>query len=459
MMSEYFSRPSSFTMIKFFVLYKLKIFHNLKSMKSVFLPSVLVICLVFSSCKPGSEKELSKIPGSVLHVPAKVLTSGPKHHWFGYYDKLQFDPSGKYILTAQVDFEGRSPSPGDTIRVGMIDLEKENRWTELGTSVAWGWQQGCMLQFIPGSASKVIWNDRQEDQFVSHIKDIHTGEQKTLPFPVYTLSPDGRTALSVDFERINDLRPGYGYAGIPDTNREMLAPGNAGIYLCDLEAGDRELIISIADMNSMPLKKSDDPAFKDFYTQKNWFNHLLFNTDGSRFVFLHRWKATSKGKVGGFGTLMYSSDLYGNDIRIVDGSGYTSHFIWRDPEHLAMWTKHKGQDGFFLFKDDGSDTAVQIGEGIMTRNGHNTYLPGNEWILNDTYPDKERQQHVYLYHVPTGKRIPIGDFYLDPDYKGEWRCDTHPRYSPDGTKVVIDCPVGDQGRQLVLLDIREISKK
>ena len=459
MMSEYFSRPSSFTMIKFFVLYKLKIFHNLKSMKSVFLPSVLVICLVFSSCKPGSEKELSKIPGSVLHVPAKVLTSGPKHHWFGYYDKLQFDPSGKYILTAQVDFEGRSPSPGDTIRVGMIDLEKENRWTELGTSVAWGWQQGCMLQFIPGSASKVIWNDRQEDQFVSHIKDIHTGEQKTLPFPVYTLSPDGRTALSVDFERINDLRPGYGYAGIPDTNREMLAPGNAGIYLCDLEAGDRELIISIADMNSMPLKKSDDPAFKDFYTQKNWFNHLLFNTDGSRFVFLHRWTATSKGKVGGFGTLMYSSDLYGNDIRIVDGSGYTSHFIWRDPEHLAMWTKHKGQDGFFLFKDDGSDTAVQIGEGIMTRNGHNSYLPGNEWILNDTYPDKERQQHVYLYHVPTGKRIPIGDFYLDPDYKGEWRCDTHPRYSPDGTKVVIDCPVGDQGRQLVLLDIREISKK
>jgi hypothetical protein len=95
----------------------------------------------------------------------------------------------------------------------------------------------------------------------------------------------------------------------------------------------------------------------------------------------------------------------------------------------------------------------------MTRNGHNTYLPGNEWILNDTYPDKERMQHVYLYHIPTGKRIPVGDFYLDPDYKGEWRCDTHPRFSPDGTKVVIDCPVGDQGRQLVLLEIREIVEK
>ena len=458
-MSEYFSSPSSFTMINFFVLYKLNMFHNLKSMKSVFVPAVLTVCLIISSCKPGSEKELHKIPGSVLHVPTKVLTSGPKHHWFGYYDKLQFDPSGRYVLTAQVDFEGRSPKPDDTIRVGMIDLEKENRWTELGTSVAWGWQQGCMLQFIPGSASKVIWNDRQGDQFVSHIKDILTDEQKTLPFPIYTLSPDGRTALSVDFERINDLRPGYGYAGIPDPNRDVLAPENAGIYRCDLVTGEKELIISIADMNSMPLKESDDPTFKDFYTNKNWFNHLLFNTDGSRFVFLHRWSSPSKGRVGGFGTLMYSSDLDGNNIRIVDGSGYTSHFIWMDPEHLAMWTRHRGQDGFFLFKDDGSDTAVQIGEGIMTRNGHNTYLPGNEWILNDTYPDKERMQHVYLYHVPTGKRIPVGDFYLDPDYKGEWRCDTHPRFSPDGTRVVIDCPVGDQGRQLVLLEIREIVKK
>ena len=67
-------------------------------------------------------------------------------------------------------------------------------------------------------------------------------------------------------------------------------------------------------------------------------------------------------------------------------------------------------------------------------------------------------QHVYLYHIPTGKRIRVGDFYLDPTYEGEWRCDTHPRYSPDGTRVVIDCPVGDQGRQLVLLDISGIVK-
>lgn len=419
----------------------------------------LGICCLFlsvlSSCQSEKQEEKINIPGAVLHVPARVITQGPPHHWFGYYDKLEFDPTGRYVLAAQVDFEGRSPEPDDTIRVGYIDLEQDDQWTELGTSVAWGWQQGCMLQFIPGSDSRVIWNDREGQQFVSHIQDIQTGERRTLPFPVYTLSPDGRTALSVDFERINDLRRGYGYGGIPDPHKEEIAPEDAGIYVCDLETGEKKLIISIAQMNQFDLRSTDDAVFQDFFTEKNWFNHLLFNTDGTRFVFLHRWKTPSVPRFG-FGTLMYSSDLEGKDIRLVDGSGYTSHFIWRDPEHLMMWTRQNNKDAFYLFKDDGSDRGVIEGKDIMSRNGHNTYLPGNEWVLNDTYPDENRMQHVYLYHIPTKKRIPIGDFYLAPAYKGEWRTDTHPRSSPDGTKVVIDCPIGETGRQLVMMDIQDI---
>lgn len=155
---------------------------------------------------------------------------------------------------------------------------------------------------------------------------------------------------------------------------------------------------------------------------------------------------------------MYSSDLTAKDIRLVDGSGYTSHFIWRDPDQLAMWTRYVDKPGFYLFKDDASGTAVQLGEGIMTRNGHNTYLPGNQWILNHTYPDRDRMQAVYLFHIPSGKRSPLGDFFLPSEYSGEWRCDTHPRFSPDGNRVVIDCPVGEQGRQLVLMDISSIVK-
>jgi len=65
-------------------------------------------------------------------------------------------------------------------------------------------------------------------------------------------------------------------------------------------------------------------------------------------------------------------------------------------------------------------------------------------------------QNPYLYEVATGRRVWLGHFYSPPEYKGEWRCDTHPRFSPDGRKVVIDSPHGGNGRQMYLIDISRI---
>src|SRR5210317_2430612 len=110
------------------------------------------------------------------NLPVRALTSGPKYHWFGYYDKLQFDPTNRYVLCMQVDFEMRSPTKGDVIKMGYIDLQDNDKWMEIGESRSWGWQQGCMLQWIPGSTSKVIWNDRRGDDFISILKDIKTGK-------------------------------------------------------------------------------------------------------------------------------------------------------------------------------------------------------------------------------------------------------------------------------------------
>ena len=65
-------------------------------------------------------------------VPSRAITAGPRHHWFGYYDKLQFDPSSRYALGMEVDFEHRAPTAEDVIRMGMVDLKEGDRWIELG---------------------------------------------------------------------------------------------------------------------------------------------------------------------------------------------------------------------------------------------------------------------------------------------------------------------------------------
>ena len=66
--------------------------------------------------------------------PVRTITRGPSYHWFGYYDKLEFDPTNRYVLSNQVAFEHRTPRPDDVIQVGMIDTHDVDKWTQLGES-------------------------------------------------------------------------------------------------------------------------------------------------------------------------------------------------------------------------------------------------------------------------------------------------------------------------------------
>ncbi len=382
--------------------------------------------------------------------PTRMITRGPRHHWFGYYDKWQFDPTSRFVLGMEVAFEHRSPRADDVIQIGMVDLEEGDRWINLGETRAWNWQQGCMLQWLPGSDRKILWNDRERDRFVCRLLDVMTGELETVPYPIYAVSPDGKTAVTPDFGRIADVRPGYGYAGIADAYRDQLAPSETGIFRIDLERGTSELILSLAQIASTGEIPQAVPGIK------HYFNHLLFSPDGSRFIALHRWRYPNGRRL----TRLITAAGDGSDIRVVIPNGYASHFIWRDPRHILSQSKNllgNPNWGDFLFEDKENGILEEIGHGVLDPSGHLSYLPGGAWILNDTYPQgPDRLQTPHLYHLATGKRVDLGHFPLPKAYTGEWRVDTHPRFSPDGRLVCIDSPAKGLGRQMHLIDIREI---
>jgi len=405
----------------------------------------------------GQTQNIAKFSGSL--VPTRALTSGPPFHWFGYYDKLQFDPGDRFVLSNQVEFEGRTPTADDRIKVGMIDLEDGDKWIELGKSDAWGWQQGCMLQWRPGSKSEVVWNDKEKDRFVCRIKNVESGETRTIPHPIYALSPDGKWGVTADFSRIQNLRPGYGYRGVDDPHRTDKNPADSGIWKVDMDTGEAELIVSLEALSEIPYRGGS-------LTDKwNYVNHLLVSPDSKRFIFLHRWRDKGPDDAefavnNGFVTRMFTANPDGSDLYELDPSGYTSHFIWRDPNHICAWTKPEGKESaFYLFKDK-TDLVEIVGEAKMPVNGHNTYLTagdGIEWILNDTYPKGVRRtQTPYLYHVPNDTRHDLAALHSPTEYKGEWRCDLHPRSNNAGTMITVDSTHGGNGRQLYLLDVSEI---
>ena len=394
---------------------------------------------------------------SQFFVPYRQLTFAPGNHWFAYYDKLECDPSQRYALAMRVDFEGRSPTDKDIIEIGMVDLLDNCKWTKLGVSRAWGWQQGCQLQFIPQSDSEVIWNDREGDKFVARILDVKTGKIRVLPRAIYALSPDGKWAVTVDYSRVNDMRPGYGYKGIPDPCAAANVPADSGIWKVDLKTGESKMIVSIADAVAVP-----DEFDKSFSEAKHWFNHLLVSPDSKRFIFLNRWRYSDAERTkmnkdgGGYKTRMFTADADGKDLRVIDPYNHTSHFIWEGNSRVLAWTTIPPFGaGFFSIADSAQKDVRQVGKGIMTCNGHQTFLKNPDWILCDTYPDAESFQTVYLYNVKTGKRRDIAKLYSPIAYRGEWRCDTHPRATPDGRHVIVDSP-HNGGRQLYIMDISGI---
>ncbi len=402
----------------------------------------------------GKTEPESAIPG----FSSRAVTKGPGHHWFAYYDKLEFCPEDRFLLSMEVSFEHRSPEPDDTIKIGMVDLQDSDRWIELGESRSWGWQQGCMLQWLPGSADRIIWNDRENDGFVSRILNVNTRELRTLPAPVYSITPDGKTAVYPDFSRINDMRPGYGYAGFPDRYADQRAPSETGIFRLDLETGETRLIVPISEIAAIPWKE-------DISSNKHYFNHLLVNPDGTRFIFLHRWRTGEHQ----WKTRMLTANLDGSDVRVIDDCGVTSHFIWRDPGTILAWSEYPGYDGklskfglnsgFCLFEDQPHGGNVQLAAGKeMAKDGHCTYLPGNRFILNDSYPDQDRISRVMLYDTEENKVIPVADFFMPPEYQGEWRCDLHPRASRNGKFVAVDAPHENEGRQVILIDVSSVTR-
>ncbi len=370
-------------------------------------------------------------------APVRAITRGPKHHWFGYYDKLQFDPAGRYVLGMEVDFEGRTPTADDVVGIGMVDLAGGDRWIELGESRAWGWQQGCMLQWRPGSDREVIWNDRVDGRFVAWLLDVRSGERRMLPRPVYHLSPDGRWAVGLDFARLQVLRPGYGYVGVDSPTIAERAPDGSGIYRLDLETGESTEVVSLATIAAIPYPDSD-PA------DRHWFNHLEWSPDGRRFIFLNRW---SRPGMRGFGTRMFTAAADGSDVRLVTDAPGISHFIWRDARQISIW-----RGDYLLYRDDGSGESELL---WRAPNGHQSYLPDLDWLISDTYPQgPAREQWLHLYHLPTARIVPLGRFASPPEYTGEWRCDLHPRLSPDAGWATIDSTHGGDGRQLYLVDLR-----
>jgi hypothetical protein len=383
-------------------------------------------------------------------VAMKAVTSGPLHHFVGYYDKCPWNAPMRLLAVHRNTFRDRQPTPGEAVDIGLVDLRDGNRFRAVDRTAAWSWQQGAMLQWL-GSAPdrEIIYNTFDGTDYRATIRDVETGATRTLPRPIYALSPDGRQAVSLPFDRLNRLRPGYGYMARPERLESDPAPADDGVWWIDTATGENRLIVPIARLAAHKPDARFDGA-------EHWVNHLQFSPGGTRITFLHRWKKPD-GK--GFTTRMLVARPDGSDLRIVWDHGMISHFDWRDDRTMLAWAKGDDDRNRFWLRDVLTGESSVVGDGVLTVDGHCSYSPDRRWILDDTYPDRSDRdrQTLILFRVADGKRFDIGRYEASGAIVGKpYRCDLHPRWSRDGRQVCVDSTHDEGRRQVFVADVADI---
>lgn len=381
-------------------------------------------------------------------LPAKSITRGPRHHFFGYYDKCPWDVTGRYMLCLETDFADRPVNGTQAARVMLVDLYHPAgpSLTLLDETLAWCWQQGNMLQWMNGSKREVIYNALNDGAFVSVVRDIHTRASRVLPLPIYTLCPKGSIAASLNFARLGERRPGYGYPALPDPYRDELTPAGDGIRMMNLTTGSHELIVSLQQI------VAQFPQGVDQQTH-HWFNHLQFNTDGSLLAFMHRWAIGPNRRR----TRLFTVRPDGSELKLLCDWPIFSHYDWLSPTQLVAFAQHPARGyGYYLF-EVGSSRVHVIGEGLYDRDGHCRFSPDKQWMLTDTYRDASGHQTLILHHLASDQRIDIGRLLTPALSPSELRCDLHGRWSRDGSQICVDT-MRDGTRQLAVVDVTPVTQ-
>jgi hypothetical protein len=391
---------------------------------------------------PSRIKKISPMP------PVTRVTKGPGYYFFGYYGIDPWSASEKYIVCLQVPFQDRIPTPEDTAQICLVELAS-GRIIPVGRTVAWNFEQGAMLHWMPTSPDTlIIYNDRTERGFVSFIHNVYSGKRRELPLPIAALSHSGKYATSIDFARLFKMRAGYGYAGGEEAGEsEAKDTSDSGLFLLNTEDGSYRLMVS--------YKKVDEflGGLAESAGSPIWFNHTIFNTDDSRIFFLARIMKKTKD----WHTASLTVNCDGSDLRsIIPTEWGSSHFDWESPDKILVTTMYKGgKDLAYVIATDGKQEFKVIAQGVLTRDGHGSFSPDRRWMVSDTYPDKKKMRSLLLINMETEEVFELGKFYSNPKLQGEIRCDLHPRWNHDGTKICFDS-MHEGPRGVYIMDVSKI---
>ena len=410
-------------------------------MLAVCLLSALLFPVAASAAADGYEI----IEGTPKNLPrvaqVRPITHGPKHHFFGYYAICPWDATGRYLVCMETDYGDRDVGEGDKAGICVIDTES-GELKRIAETRAWNFQQGALVHWR-GQRPEIVYNDVVEGKLKAIVLNVKTGERRVLPRAITCVAPDGTWAACINFGRLNTTRPGYGYPGVTDPYADDPHPKEDGLWRMNLDTSQCTLIASLDDVwraSPPPEKYAHKPM---------WQNLIIVSRDSAHAGFLSRYY----GERGWF-TALFTVAKDGSDLRCVIPYAWGgSHFDWANGERIIITTRLHGKRGGHVIFTNGQDDHRLLAPDVLKRDGHCHVSWNGRWMVTDSYPVGDaRMQHFYILDMQTEDVALLARFHEPEKFKGQYRCDLHPRWGRDSRSICIDS-THDGTRQVYVVDL------
>ena len=390
--------------------------------------------------------------GAPFDLKIEQLTSGTKHHFFGYIGQCQTIPwnaSGRYILGLEIDTIDRMPKPEEAATVILVDTQQANRILRVDKTHAWNPQQGTMFYWNPLAP---------ETQFFFNDRDLKTGRVFTVLYDLaqrkrvreyrYEDTPignggvaaDGSAWLGLNYGRLARLRLVTGYPEALDWSKDEIAPANDGMFVVDVKSGEKRLLVSYRQLDAK--LKARTPTLKHTGL---FINHALWNRNADRVYFFVRagWSG-QKGK-----RINTPCSIH------ADGTGLTLHetHIGGHPEwaedSLVIGRQDKKQ---ILYDVDEKRIVGQLGTPEIFPNpeGDIALSPNGKWFVNGY--KKGNKNFYVVYQRSTG--VFVRSRGLDKGaYSGDIRIDPAPRWNRSNDAILVPGIAKNGTRQMFLIRV------
>ena len=382
-------------------------------------------------------------------IEREQITHGPKNHLFGYIGHVGTVPwnaSGRYIVALRTDFADRMPGPGDAAEIILLDTENEFAIRAVDESRGWNVQQGTMLYWNPGDPeNQFFFNDRDPNTgkvycVLYDIKeDRRIREYRFEDTPVGNggVAFDGKHFAAINYARMARLRPVTGYEGAWDWTSGVSAPEDDGVFLVDVESGEKELLVSFRE-----LAEAVRRARPEIDSMPLFINHTLWSRTGERLFFFARANFRKPGRLNASFTIARD----GTDLREQE-THIGGHPEW--DAGLRMIGSIANRQA--VFDVDSQQLVELIGDRELFPDpeGDIALSPNLEWLANGYKQDGK--VHYVVHNRRTGETFRSEGYDLHGRVSGDLRCDPAPRWNREGDALLIPGMMEDGTRQMFIL--------